>query len=231
MDIQTGFFYLFAAVLLFSAFRVVTARNPVHAVLFLMLAFSQASGLWFLLNAEFLAITLVLVYLGAVMVLFLFVVMMLDINMDTLRQGFWRHFPLAATLGAVVAFEMAAVLMSGFRVSQAAPVDPRLAEYGNTRLLGIELYTHYLYPLQLAAVLLLVAMVAALALTLRKRKDVRAMDPGQQVRVKRADRVRMVSMPAEVEASAASAEPAEGGAAPGAQAPGAAPGSAGKGAA
>src|SRR5574343_1040590 len=124
MDIQTGFFYLFAAVLLFSAFRVVTARNPVHAVLFLMLAFSQASGLWFLLNAEFLAITLVLVYLGAVMVLFLFVVMMLDINMDTLRQGFWRHFPLAATLGAVVAFEMAAVLLAGFRVSE----EPRVAQ-------------------------------------------------------------------------------------------------------
>ena len=114
MDIQTGFFYFFAAVLLFSAFRVVTSRNPVHAVLYLMLAFSQASGLWFLLGAEFLAVTLVLVYLGAVMVLFLFVVMMLDINMDTLREGFWKHFPLAATLGAVVAFEMAAVLMSGY---------------------------------------------------------------------------------------------------------------------
>ncbi|MFM8509249.1 MAG: NADH-quinone oxidoreductase subunit J, partial [Betaproteobacteria bacterium] len=158
-------------------------------------------------------------------------VMMLDINTDQFRQNFWQHLPLAGLIGAVIAVEMALVLMSGFRVSQAAPVDPRLAEYGNTRLLGIELYTHYLYPLQLAAVLLLVAMVAALALTLRKRKDVRAMDPGQQVRVKRADRVRMVSMPAEVEASAASAEPAEGGAAPGAQAPGAAPGSAGKGAA
>jgi len=119
MDVKTGFFYLFSVVLLFSAFRVVTARNPVHAVLFLMLAFSQASAVWLLLNAEFLAITLVLVYLGAVMVLFLFVVMMLDINVDTLRQGFWKNFPLAATLGAVVAFEMTAVLMSGFRLSQA----------------------------------------------------------------------------------------------------------------
>ena len=231
MDNQAALFYVFSAVLLFAALRVITARSTVHAALFLVLAFFSASCVWMLLQAEFLAITLVLVYVGAVMVLFLFVVMMLDINTDQFRQNFWQHLPLAGLIGAVIAVEMALVLMSGFRVSQAAPVDPRLAEYGNTRLLGIELYTHYLYPLQLAAVLLLVAMVAALALTLRKRKDVRAMDPGQQVRVKRADRVRMVSMPAEVEASAASAEPAEGDAAPGAQAPGAAPGSAGKGAA
>ncbi len=231
MDNQAALFYVFSAVLLFAALRVITARSTVHAALFLVLAFFSASCVWMLLQAEFLAITLVLVYVGAVMVLFLFVVMMLDINTDQFRQNFWQHLPLAGLIGAVIAVEMALVLMSGFRVSQAAPVDPRLAEYGNTRLLGIELYTHYLYPLQLAAVLLLVAMVAALALTLRKRKDVRAMDPGQQVRVKRADRVRMVSMPAEVEASAASTEPAEGGAAPGAQAPGAAPGSAGKGAA
>ncbi|MFM8665786.1 MAG: NADH-quinone oxidoreductase subunit J [Betaproteobacteria bacterium] len=231
MDNQAALFYVFSAVLLFAALRVITARSTVHAALFLVLAFFSASCVWMLLQAEFLAITLVLVYVGAVMVLFLFVVMMLDINTDQFRQNFWQHLPLAGLIGAVIAVEMALVLMSGFRVSQAAPVDPRLAEYGNTRLLGIELYTHYLCPLQLAAVLLLVAMVAALALTLRKRKDVRAMDPGQQVRVKRADRVRMVSMPAEVEASAASAEPAEGGAAPGAQAPGAAPGSAGKGAA
>ena len=231
MDNQAALFYVFSAVLLFAALRVITARSTVHAALFLVLAFFSASCVWMLLQAEFLAITLVLVYVGAVMVLFLFVVMMLDINTDQFRQNFWQHLPLAGLIGAVIAVEMALVLMSGFRVSQAAPVDPRLAEYGNTRLLGIELYTHYLYPLQLAAVLLLVAMVAALALTLRKRKDVRAMDPGQQVRVKRADRVRMVSMPAEVEASAASAEPAEGGAAPGAQAPGAASGSAGKGAA
>ncbi len=231
MDNQAALFYVFSAVLLFAALRVITARSTVHAALFLVLAFFSASCVWMLLQAEFLAITLVLVYVGAVMVLFLFVVMMLDINTDQFRQNFWQHLPLAGLIGAVIAVEMALVLMSGFRVSQAAPVDPRLAEYGNTRLLGIELYTHYLYPLQLAAVLLLVAMVAALALTLRKRKDVRAMDPGQQVRVKRADRVRMVSMPAEVEASAASAEPAEGGAAPGAQAPGVASGSAGKGAA
>ena len=204
MDNQAALFYVFSAVLLFAALRVITARSTVHAALFLVLAFFSASCVWMLLQAEFLAITLVLVYVGAVMVLFLFVVMMLDINADQFRQNFWQHLPLAGLIGAVIAVEMALVLMSGFRVSQAAPVDPRLAEYGNTRLLGIELYTHYLYPLQLAAVLLLVAMVAALALTLRKRKDVRAMDPGQQVRVKRADRVRMVSMAPEVDPPASS---------------------------
>jgi NADH-quinone oxidoreductase subunit J len=193
MDIQTGFFYLFAAVLLFSAFRVVTARNPVHAVLFLMLAFSQASGLWFLLNAEFLAITLVLVYLGAVMVLFLFVVMMLDINMDTLRAGFWKHFPLAATLGAVVAFEMAAVLMSGFRLAVPAAVDAAV-QANNAKALGVLLYTDYLMPIQIAAAILLVAMIAAIALTLRQRKDSKAIDPSIQVRVKARDRVEMVKV-------------------------------------
>lgn len=193
MDYQTGFFYLFAAVLLFSAFRVVTARNPVHAVLYLMLAFSQASGLWFLLGAEFLAITLVLVYLGAVMVLFLFVVMMLDINMDTLRAGFWKHFPLAATLGAVVAFEMAAVLMSGFRLAVPAVVDAA-AQANNAKALGILLYTDYLMPIQIAAAILLVAMVAAIALTLRHRKDSKAIDPSIQVRVKARDRLQVVKV-------------------------------------
>ena len=207
MDIQTGFFYLFAGVLLFSAFRVVTARNPVHAVLFLMLAFSQASGLWFLLNAEFLAITLVLVYLGAVMVLFLFVVMMLDINMDSLRQGFWKHFPLAATLGAVVAFEMAAVLMSGFRLATPAAMDATM-QANNGKALGILLYTDYLMPIQIAAAILLVAMVAAIALTLRQRKDSKAIDPSIQVRVKARDRVAMVKVGVTQPAPAPVAEPA-----------------------
>lgn len=196
MDIQSGFFYLFSAVLLFSAFRVVTARNPVHAVLFLMLAFSQASGLWFLLNAEFLAITLVLVYLGAVMVLFLFVVMMLDINVDTLRAGFWKHFPLAATLGAVVAFEMAAVLMSGFRLSQAPQITADAAQVSNAQALGVLLYTEYLMPVQIAAAILLVAMIAAIALTLRERKDSKAIDPSIQVRVKARDRLEVVKLAA-----------------------------------
>ncbi len=194
MDIQTGFFYLFSAVLLFAAFRVVTARNPVHPVLNLMLAFSQASGLWFLLNAEFLAITLVLVYLGAVMVLFLFVVMMLDINVDTLRAGFWKHFPLAATLGAVVAFEMAAVLMSGFRLSQPPQIVDAAAQVSNSKALGVLLYTEYLMPIQIAAAILLVAMVAAIALTLRHRKDSKAIDPSIQVRVKARDRLQVVKV-------------------------------------
>src|SRR5512142_2997862 len=118
MDIRTGFFSLFSPLLLFAAFRVVTARNPVHAALFLVLAFFQASAVWLLLRAEFLAITLVLVYVGAVMVLFLFVVMMMDIDVDALRAGFWRHFPLAATVGVLIALEMAAVLMGGFRVGE-----------------------------------------------------------------------------------------------------------------
>jgi NADH-quinone oxidoreductase subunit J len=190
MDIQSAFFYVFSAVLLFAAFRVITARNPVHAALYLVLAFFQASGIWMLLKAEFLSITLVLVYVGAVMVLFLFVVMMLDINLDTLRQGFWRHFPLAATLGAVVALELAAVMMGGFRVSEA----PAASDIPNTQELGQLLYTEYLYPVEVAAVILLVAMIAAIALTLRKRKDSKFQDPSQQVRVRARDRVEVVKI-------------------------------------
>jgi NADH-quinone oxidoreductase subunit J len=203
MDITTAFFYLFAFVMLFSAFRVITARNPVHAVLFLMLTFSQAAGIWLLLRAEFLAITLVLVYLGAVMVLFLFVVMMLDINIDTLRQGFWRHFPLALAIGAVISLEMAAVLFGGFRGSEA-PVVPetvvnaagQVVQYSNTKTLGTLLYTKYLYPLEIAAVILLVAMIAAIALTLRERKDSKKVDPSRQVRVRARDRFALVKMAA-----------------------------------
>ena len=210
MDVKTGFFYLFSVVLMFSAFRVVTARNPVHAVLYLMLAFSQASAIWLLLNAEFLAITLVLVYLGAVMVLFLFVVMMLDINIDTLRQGFWKHFPLAATLGAIVALEMAAVLMSGFRLSQApAAVAGSVAQASNAKALGILLYTEYLMPIQIAAAILLVAMVAAIALTLRQRKDSKAINPSIQVRVRAADRLNVVKVAATQAAPAPVAPEAE----------------------
>ena len=198
MDVQTGFFYLFSVVLLFAAFRVVTARNPVHAVLFLMLAFSQASGVWFLLQAEFLAITLVLVYLGAVMVLFLFVVMMLDINIDVLREGFWTHFPLAATLGALVALEMAAVLMGGFRISQAPAAALSVGQVAeplsNAKALGILLYTDYLMPIQIGAVILLVAMITAIALTLRERKDSKAINASIQVRVRASDRLSIVKV-------------------------------------
>ena len=199
MDAKTGFFYLFSLVLLFSAFRVITARNPVHAVLFLMLAFSQASGIWLLLRAEFLAIVLVLVYLGAVMVLFLFVVMMINLNMEGLRQGFWRHFPLAAVIGVVIALEMSYVLMGGFRepVKAASLVVPPVgAADSNTMQLGTSLYTQYLYPLEIAAVILLVAIIAAIALTLRRRKDSRSIDPSQQVNVRARDRMQVVKLPA-----------------------------------
>lgn len=200
MDATTGFFYLFSVVLLFAAFRVITARNPVHAVLYLMLAFSQAAGVWLLLKAEFLAIVLVLVYLGAVMVLFLFVVMMLDVHIDRIRQGFWRHFPLAATVGALIALEMAAVLMAGFRGAGDEPKALGTAVGGapisNTHALGRLLYTEYLYPLEVAAVILLVAMIAAIALTLRRRKDTKQIDASVQVRVRAADRLRIVKVPA-----------------------------------
>ncbi|KPF59906.1 NADH:ubiquinone oxidoreductase subunit J [beta proteobacterium AAP51] len=202
MNTTTGLFYVFSAVLLFAAFRVITARSTVHAALFLVLSFFSASCLWMLLRAEFLAITLVLVYVGAVMVLFLFVVMMLDINSDKFREGFWTHLPLAGLVGALIALQMALVLMRGFQLEAPAPTAKDL-EMGNTKLLGIEIYTNYLYPLQLAAVLLLVAIIAAIALTLRARKDSRHMDPSQQVRVKKADRVRLVKMDATVETPSA----------------------------
>ena len=198
MDIKTGFFYLFSAVLLFAAFRVITARNPVYAALYLVLAFFQAAAIWILLKAEFLAITLVLVYVGAVMVLFLFVVMMLDIDVDSLRVGFWKHFPLAAGVGVLIALEMAAVLIGGFRTGEEPrPVSAAVAgaaQLSNTKELGKLLYTQYLYPLEIAAVILLVAIIAAIALTLRQRKDSRHMDPADQVRVRASDRVRIVSM-------------------------------------
>jgi NADH-quinone oxidoreductase subunit J len=208
MDVRTGLFYLFAAVLLFAAFRVITSRNPVYAALFLVLAFFQAAAIWMLLKAEFLAISLVLVYVGAVMVLFLFVVMMLDINVDALRVGFWKHFPVAASVGALIALEMAAVLMGGFRaaeepratpgavaqVTQAAQSGSTAVQFSNTKELGKLLYTEYLYPLEIAAVLLLVAIIAAIALTLRQRKDSKHVDPSDAVRVKAADRLQVVKI-------------------------------------
>ncbi len=199
MDTTSALFYLFSAVMLFAAFRVITASNTVHAALYLVLAFFQASGLWMLLKAEFLSITLVLVYVGAVMVLFLFVVMMLDVNIESLRKGFWRHFPVAATMGALIALELAAVLMGGFRSTQPiatfanSATDP-LAQASNTKELGILIYTQYLYPLEVAAVILLVAIIAAIALTLRSRKDSKYQDPSEQVRVKASDRVQLVKM-------------------------------------
>jgi NADH-quinone oxidoreductase subunit J len=217
MDTTTALFYVFSAVLLGAAFRVITARSTVHSALFLILAFFNASCIWMLLKAEFLAITLVLVYIGAVMVLFLFVVMMLDINSDegavAIREGFWKHLPLAGLVGALIALEMAAVLMGGFRLSEAPELSAAAAKLGNTKLLGIAIYTQYLYPLQIAAVLLLVAIIAAIALTLRKRKDSRSQNASEQVKVTKAQRLRIVKMAPTVEqATAPAADNTQGGA-------------------
>jgi NADH-quinone oxidoreductase subunit J len=197
VDSQTLLFYLFAAITVVAALRVVTARNPVHAALFLVLTFFSAAAIWMLLRAEFLAITLVLVYVGAVMVLFLFVVMMVDINLDRMREGFWRNLPVAGFVGALIVLELAAVLWQQFaRVSEADA--PRLpADYDNTKALGSLIYTEYVYPFELAAVLLLVAIVAAIALTLRRRQGVKGQNPSEQVRVKASDRLRIVRMPVE----------------------------------
>ncbi|MDD5324207.1 MAG: NADH-quinone oxidoreductase subunit J [Polaromonas sp.] len=213
MDAKTGLFYVFAALLLFAAFRVITARNPAHAVLYLVLAFFQASAVWMLLKAEFLAIALVLVYVGAVMVLFLFVIMMLDINQDSVRKGFWKHFPLAGTVGAIIALEMSYVLMGGFREPPRAaqvPVVPGqlVAQVSNTKELGKLLYSEYLYPLEIAAVILLVAIIAAIALTLRERKDSKRVNVADQVRVKWQDRMSLVKMESVVAAPVA-ASPTE----------------------
>ena len=211
MDTITALFYVFSFVLLGAAFRVITARSTVHSALFLILAFFSASCIWMLLKAEFLAITLVLVYIGAVMVLFLFVVMMLDIGSDRVREGFYKHLPLAGFVGALIALEMAAILMSGFRVSNAPELSAAAAKMGNTKLLGIEIYTHYLYPLQIAAVLLLVAIIAAIALTLRQRKDSRYQNPAEQVKVTKADRLRIIKVKPTVEAPAADNNNSNGG--------------------
>ncbi|WP_342618172.1 NADH-quinone oxidoreductase subunit J [Rhodoferax sp. GW822-FHT02A01] len=196
MSVTTGLFYIFSTVLLIAAFRVITARNPVHAVLFLVLTFFQAAMIWMLLKAEFLAIVLVLVYVGAVMVLFLFVVMMMDIHLDTLRQGFWKHFPFAALIGVVIALEMSAVLMGGFRGTDLAAGAAGAPSISNTQELGKVLFTQYLFPLEVAAAILMVAMFAAIALTLRARKDSKHVSAGHQVRVKAKDRMTVVKMTA-----------------------------------
>jgi len=186
-------FYAFGAIMIASALAVITARNPVHAALFLVLSFFTASAIWLLLRAEFLALALVVVYVGAVMVLFLFVVMMLDINLERLREGFWQYLPLGALVGVLMAAEMTAVLYGRWS-GLLAPPRALGAGYSNTKELGKLLYTDYLLAFEIAAVVLLVAIIAAIALTLRQRKDTRAQDPAAQVRVRRADRVRLVSM-------------------------------------
>jgi NADH-quinone oxidoreductase subunit J len=203
MDVKTGLFYLFSAIMLFAAFRVITARNPVHAALYLVLAFFQAAGIWLLLQAEFLAIALVLVYVGAVMVLFLFVVMMLDVNIDSIRVGFWKNFPLIGVFGAIIALEMSWVLIGNYRgteipkmVNAIVPQADKVAQISNTKDLGVLLYTQYLYPLEIAAVILLVAIIAAIALTLRERKDSKYTNPADQVRVNARERMQVVKMKA-----------------------------------
>ncbi|MFZ9733825.1 MAG: NADH-quinone oxidoreductase subunit J [Burkholderiaceae bacterium] len=186
-------FYIFAAILVFAAVKVITARNPVHAALYLVLSFFTAAAIWLLLKAEFLAIALVLVYVGAVMVLFLFVVMMIDFDLARLRQGFWSNLKVALPVGILIIFEMSAVLLRSFKVPETAV--PEITEPSNTKALGMVLYTEYFFAFQIAAVLLLLAMVAAIALTLRKRKDAKGQDPAAQVRVRAQDRLRMVSFP------------------------------------
>jgi NADH-quinone oxidoreductase subunit J len=189
-------FLMFGAVLVGSGLAVITARNPVHGALALVLAFFTAAAIWLLLRAEFLAIALVVVYVGAVMVLFLFVVMMLDINLERVREGFWQNLPLALVVGGIMVFEMIAVLWN--RYYGGAPRQLP-ANYSNTRELGRVLYTDYGYAFEIAAVILLVAIIAAIALTLRQRKDTRHQAPSEQVRARREERVRLVSMPSEKE--------------------------------
>jgi NADH-quinone oxidoreductase subunit J len=202
MNVETIVFYLFSALTVFAGLRVITARNPMHAVLFLVLAFVASAGIWLLLEAEFLAITLVLVYVGAVMVLFLFVVMMLDINLVRLREGFWRWFPVGLLLAGLMVFQMVWVLGGMDGIAGIEPVQ-HAADYSNTKELGRLIYTDYVYAFELAAVLLLIAMVAAIALTLRRRKDAKSQVVGRQIAVKREDRVRIVSVPAEPKQSTA----------------------------
>jgi len=198
MEFTSLLFYVFSAILILAAFRVVTAKNPVHAALFLVLSFFSAAALWMLLQAEFLAIVLVLVYVGAVMVLFLFVVMMLDIDLDKIRQDFWSHFPLAAIVGVVIVLEMAMVILRGFWTPVIGAMPAVKAELGgNTKALGYLIFTHYTYAFEIAAAVLLLGIIAAVALTLKKRKDTKHFDPALAVKVKSTDRLRIVKMQAE----------------------------------
>jgi NADH-quinone oxidoreductase subunit J len=197
MSFTSVVFYILSAILLVSAFRVITAKNPVHAALYLVLAFFTAAGHWVLLESEFLAISLVLVYVGAVMVLFLFVVMMLDIDIEKLREGFWKHFPLAGTIAIIMAGEMALILGSpeaGLKTYPAAA--PLAADFSNVRALGVQMYTRYMFATELGSVVLLLAIVAAIALTQRTRRDNKAMNVGEQVIVRASERVRVVKMSA-----------------------------------
>ena len=208
-DVTLTLFFAFAAILVFAALKVITARNPVHAALYLVLSFFSAAAIWLLLRAEFLAITLVLVYVGAVMVLFLFVVMMIDFDLEKLRQGFWANLRVAAPVGGLIVFEMSAILIRSFNVPESS-VRPLPADYDNTKALGMLIYTDYVYAFQIAAVILLLAIVAAISLTLRRRKDAKHQDPSRQVRVRAQDRVRLVSVPPVSRSAPASESQAKG---------------------
>ena len=198
MTFQQGVFYFFSAVLVFAAAMVITVRNPVKAALFLVLAFVSAAGLWLLLQAEFLAIVLVLVYVGAVMVLFLFVVMRLDINLVRLREGFGEYLPIGGLVAVLLVMEMVIILGSDHFGPKQMPDPGSLpADHSNTRELGRLLYTVYAYPFEIAAAILLVAIVAAIALTLRRRKDSKYQNPARQIRIERSERMRIVKMPSE----------------------------------
>src|SRR5476649_2585282 len=194
MEFTTVLFYVFAAIMVLAATRVITARNPVQAALFLVLAFFSAAGIWMLLKAEFLAIVLVLVYVGAVMVLFLFVVMMIDIDVDKMREGLWGYLPVASFVGVIIVLEMAAVLWRSFLTFDGQV--PNAGNIGGTKELGLLIYTKYIYGFEIAAAILLVAIIASVALTLRKRKDTKYFAAGDAVRVKRNDRLRIVKMDA-----------------------------------
>lgn len=196
--IEQLIFYVFAGILIFAGGMVITVRNPVHAALFLVLAFFTTAALWLMLEAEFLAITLVLVYVGAVMVLFLFVIMMLDINVAPMREGFARYLPVGIVVAVLIIVELGLVLgAQHFGLDVVAAPERHAADYSNTKELGRVLYTVYVYPFEIAAVLLLVAIVAAIALTMRRRPGTKYQRPEHQVGVRWQDRVRVVKMPAE----------------------------------
>lgn len=201
------FFYAFAGLLVLSALRVVTARNPVHAALFLVLAFFCASGLWMLLKAEFLSLALILVYVGAVMVLFLFVVMMLDLDLEHLRRDYKKFLPVAFLMGAVIVLELSIVLIRSF-IGTSVPVQPMLEEMAtsNTHALGMLIFVDYVYAFEVAGVILLVAIIAAVALTLRNRKDSKSQNIHDQVNVNSADRMRIVKMDSDMAAKQDSRE-------------------------
>lgn len=198
MNFETFIFYVFALITVFAASRVVTVRNPVFAAMFLVLTFFSCAGIWLLLEAEFLAITLVLVYVGAVMVLFLFVVMMLDVNVEPLREGFVKYLPVGLLVGAIMLVEMILLITRNFKSeSFPAPTSSAAADYSNTEALGRLLYSDYLFQFEIAAIILLVAIVAAIALTMRRRPDTKYQKPSEQINVKKEDRLRVVSMPSE----------------------------------